>query len=752
MNHKIVIYNNYDNAFAFQQNIPLNSGSLLKLIELHKSQDISDLFGVKSLCDSIIINSILLYEDRSYFNFDPYCNFLLNGNATSQDIKDIINLLNKNERQEKDFSNVVNPYGLEKVVFMGGGTKGVIYIGTMIALYSTGQIFYLNQFIGTSIGALTSMVMGCITPPAEEYNMISKMTLKEILSEKKELCDKYKEAIRFVTERFYNRNIDTFYPQPNFTFYGAWTMLDTIVKNNGLYDPQKSGFHVWYALICKKVCQIMGNGLDQYIIIKNKNEVVINEPDYDTSNFEGWELSSYFTFEQYNKLTSKSLVFTGTKKIETVYYRHTDKKYKDLSVMTAAGASMSIPWVFKAPIIGDTYNLDGGLFDNYPLTHCDIKIRDKITHYNNKIFGYFIDDKNTTIDIHEILRELWLIYNGFIEIMTIGYLKDSQDYVKISEMFFEIRLEVYKLLYYVDNEIKSFFDNDSMYNINELEKILQEINNQDLVLPKRNIRKILESLASSNNTTRIGKKSNLSDVMNTAVNQGGVYNDLMNDITHDIHLLDNSDNNQKLKEILEYLIKNILVYYELKGAFVKSGELISPSYYLIDLIKNLDTKLLSFNKLTAGSKNYIQSSIDIATSMTQKILTRNNNDSSITNNNNVIIESDKASYQKLIDYFFHTDMTGIMTKYTCIANDRLCNDSVNQMRTIRLNTFETSVLHFGMDTDLKARLIYEGFTKTIKYFSSILYILEITGKNRSPDEFIESYEIRFKNYINKLSL
>ena len=83
------------------------------------------------------------------------------------------------------------------------------------------------------------------------------------------------------------------------------------------------------------------------------------------------------------------------------------------------------------------------------------------------------------------------------------------------------------------------------------------------------------------------------------------------------------------------------------------------------------------------------------------------------------LTKERSTYQKAVDFFFHTDMTGIISKYISIANDRICYDSFNRMRTIKINTFESSTLHFNMSEDLKFRLIYEGYSKTIKYFRPI---------------------------------
>jgi hypothetical protein len=908
----------------------LNSKSLIRLLKIKSIPcDILNRMldnysqTMKHYVDMIIATSNILYEERLFFDFDPYNNFLLTNNTKNKDIKDIIarttNYQYMQQQQslpgqmkEYDFSRMVNPYGLEKVVFTGGGIKGIIYIGAFLGLLATGQVFYLNHFAGTSVGALTSMIAGCVTPSSNDYNILKKTSLRDILT-RGEFCpivERYQEAIEFTMERFVKRNIDSFYKAPDYTFYGMWTALDTIVKNNGLYDPQKSGFQIWYALICKKICQIMKNGLDKLIIIKKKDGTFVEFPDiectkfynfsrknnkrnrtgsecernrtgseceiptksttninppdksttninppdksttninlsdkspnatiktnveekknssnlsdkqssedkqsdvcsspllqedkskefeklykeycgnieFDTDMFSGWELVRFFTFQEYHDLTDKTLVMTGTKTkcIETVYYTHTDKLYKDLSVMTGAMASMSIPWVFKAPVIDGSYNLDGGIYDNYPLTHCDKKVKDRITHYNNKIFGYLIDDKSTIIDAYEIIRELWLVYDGFIEIMNIGYLKDTPNYAKISELFFEIRLEVYKLLYFTDVDLETFLSRDinrekvSGFSICDLEEIFEQLkyhaessDDVNFNLPKKGVGFIEEQLKNLDthyknfeSVFKIGKKTDLSDVMELAVRHGEAYNRINMDIIKDLEIIEKMPIKIKIvtryEEILKHIMRNIFSYYELKGTFILTNDLEHPSIYFAEIMKNLYKKLEEFEKLTnegvelivkskkePGIKNYINNSIQIAISMISKILTRgsgNNIDLSDTD----LLNKGSSSYQKLVDYFFHTDMPGIMFKYICIANDRICSDSYNKIRTIKLNTFETATLQFDMNDELKCRLIYEGYSKTIKYFTNLLHLIEITERPRSSDEYLESIELRYKKMI-----
>jgi hypothetical protein len=755
------------------------------------------------LLSKLLDISTTLYEDRLFFEFDSYGNFLLSNHNTMVDIKDIINKTTTYTSipmtiKTYNFMDKINPYGLEKVVFTGGGTKGIVYIGAFLGLLASGQIFYLNHFAGTSVGALTAMVIGCITPGASEYNMIKIQPLKELLRHDR-MVEKYKDAIRFVMERLCKRNFNTFYSIPVYSFFGIWTAFDTIIKNNGLYDPQKTGFHIWYALICKKVCKIMNNGLDELMIIKKKdgtNVVFSNSSDdetdinmIDTDVFIGWELIRFFTFQEYHNYTNKRLVFTGTKTkhIETAYYTDLNISYKDLSVMTAGMASISIPWIFKPPIINGSYNLDGGIYDNYPLTHCDIKIRDKITHYNNKIFGYLIDDKNIIIDAYEIIRELWIVYIGFIEITNIKFVKDSMNYPELCELFFEIRNEVYKLLYFTDIDIETFLNKDDTesrericeFNIRDFEEIFNEldididIDKEIFELPKLGIDHIIglfkcldSSYRDFESMFRIGRKTDLADIMELSIRQGIAYNILKNHIMKDKSIIDNmitdkSDIIIKYENTMNKILSNILAYYELKGTFINTNDLENPSKNFIEIINTIYHKILNFEKMINNSiieintkqankdlhiKNYLKHNIDVGIMLSKSILSKSSEYTNIDNPSESLIE-EKSSYQKAIDFFFHTDLTGILYKYVCIASDRICNDSFNRMRTIKINTFESHLLDFNMDDDMKARLIYEGYSKTIKYFTNLLHIMELTGRNRSDDEYLESYEIRYKKHI-----
>ncbi|AYV77568.1 MAG: patatin [Dasosvirus sp.] len=808
-NYKIITVNDIDKTKPFllfcHDNLVLTSQSLIKLLMIKRldCKLFNKLLNENSPKMNVIFNEIvdisaILSEDKIFFDFDPYNNFILSNNSSNECTTSIIQEtlgLDKSGSGSgsglvsSDFSKIVNPYGLEKVVFAGGGSKGTIYIGTIIGLFAVGQIFYINHFSGTSIGALTALVMGTITPSKKEYDDIRTMVLRDIITKKSDIVEKYQKAIRFFVDIVTRNPIETFYKEPLFNMYGIWTIIDKVINDKGLYDPVKSGFIMWYAMLCKKISYIMGNSLDDLIIIRKKDGTYVepndteSDEEYLGNTYDGWKLERFFTFREYNALTGKRLVLTGTKTncIDVVYYQDTDPAYCDLNVLTGAMASTSIPGLFKAPIINGSYNLDGGLYDNYPLTHCDKKIKDKVIGYNNRIFGYLFDDKNSMIDTYEIIREAWLAYDGFLEVINIIYLKDSSQYLKISELFFEIRLELFKLLYCPETDIRAFLNlhvepiKTHIYSIIDLAEIFDELmlhseymDQMDFCLPKLGIEYVKHSLeqleTSCIDNFKIGKKTSFTELMDITVKHGTVFNTLVQYIKKDQQIISSLTVKMKIvqqyENILDYLMQRILAYYELKGVFILTNDLERYSKYFSEIIKTLYEKLKEFqnicdkayNELNLNNlkitKNYIQQSIGIAMTMVYEILTRGSNND--INPAEIETNSNKYWYLKILDYIYHTDISAILCKYTYKANDRICNDTFNKMRTIKLNTFETSILHFNMDDNLKCRLIFEGYYKTVKYFVSLLNIMERTGKCRSTDEYIDSYEQRYKKVIQKL--
>jgi len=785
----VTIKNKIDPFIINSSNSVLNSQTLFNLTDLHelKDDDVKHIlteYNIDKLRQYILNSSNLLKENMLFYEFDLYSNFLLSNKSTNKDIMALSNKIkinyNKNfdTHHYKNFVNCINPYKIEKVVFSGGGSKGMIYLGTFLGLLLSGNLFYINSFIGTSIGALTATLLALVTPKKQVYQEIKEMNLHNILKNTI-LIDKYKKSINFIIERFVSRPIDSFYQYPKYTLSSIYDTVKKMIYDNYLYDFEKSGFGIWFALICKHICKIMDNDLDILILVRDNNNALIDIDLVDfNDDFTGWKIERFFTFEEYNKITGKSIVLTGTKwdPIETVYYTETDVNYKDMTILKACNASSCIPGIFRPVTINGTHNLDGGLFDNFPLTYSDKKVNNRIMEYNNRVIGFMIDDQNSTVEPYEIIREIWLLYNGFIDSAIISYLMDSDKYVYMTELFFEIRLELFKLLYGANTEIKNFIHGDSEISLSKLELIIEEINMHTQTENKlfkcfkintfsiESIKNILLNLeydyVTEDNLFKIGKKTNLDDIYNNIFRHGHYYNILFDIVINDIKTLELFDltdlKDMKIfrtySSILTYL-SQILSYYELKGLFYLNKNVQNISEKFIKIISELKKNILELSEITekelciinkknrSDVKNYMKNTIDITNMTLNKILTK------VTNKNYNITKKKESYYDKIINKIYSSNIGDIVYKYICIANDKICTDSINNMRTVKLNTFETNILHFEMDLELTSRLIYEGFSKTIKYYTNILRIMEIADKNKTTDEYIESFEMKFKKNI-----
>ncbi len=763
---KIVTIKRNTTPFIIYSSNVLNSQKLFNLLDLHDltPEDLMRILNEHNhnkIKQQLLNASYLLKEDILFHSFDLCNNFLMHGALADNkcDMDNIIKLIKNNHDDtafSKNYINYVNPYKIERVVFSGGGSKGMIYLGVLLGLLLSGNIFYLNYFSGTSIGALTATVLAVITPAGDIYDNLKNTSLKNILKNT-ELVEKYTKSINFVIERFISRPLDSFYTTPKFTVSSVYDTIKKMLYNNYLYDFEDSGYSVWLALICKHICNTMGNNLDKLIIIKDRNGSFINvdEVDYD-EDYSGWKVERFFTFDEYSSLTGKTIVMTGTNwnPIDTVYYSN-NPSYKDLTVIKACSASSCIPCLFKPIVINGTNNLDGGMFENYPLTFGDKKIGNRITEYHNKTVGFLIDDQHSAIEPYEIIREIWLLYNGFIDGLAISYLMESEKYTQIMELFFEIRLELFKLLYAPNAELKQFIYTDHSLIFEELaahRDTDDRFRQFKLKLP--HLRSVLTEMVYEDGEFKIGKMTDLDDIYNSIFKQGYYHNILNNVIDHDILIINSLEMTElkslpiisKYRDLLE-TVNHILSYYELKGLFYFDRNIQSVGKSFISIILQLKENIVSLSEITEAElylmnkpKNYIRNMIDIANTTIHKILTR------VTGKDHMI-KKNETYFNRIINKIYSSNISDIIYKYTCIANDRICMDTMNNMRTVKLNTFETNLLQFEIDSDLVSRLLYEGFSKTIKHYVNILRIMEITGIDKSDAEYIESYEQKYKKII-----
>ena len=103
------------------------------------------------------------------------------------------------------------------------------------------------------------------------------------------------------------------------------------------------------------------------------------------------------TFGDVYTLFQKDLVITGTnisKHCTTYFNRH---DYADMRVVDAIRISISIPFLFSAVMFNNDIYVDGGITDNYPISHCLNIIADKNTYMTdatNYVIGCYIESMN----------------------------------------------------------------------------------------------------------------------------------------------------------------------------------------------------------------------------------------------------------------------------------------------------------------------------------------------------------------------
>lgn len=76
------------------------------------------------------------------------------------------------------------PQVKERLVFSGGGSKGVVYTGAYKALSETGVMGHVKQIAGASAGAMTAALIAINTPVDELAELVQNMSMKQIKGNK----------------------------------------------------------------------------------------------------------------------------------------------------------------------------------------------------------------------------------------------------------------------------------------------------------------------------------------------------------------------------------------------------------------------------------------------------------------------------------------------------------------------------------------------------------------------------------------
>lgn len=177
------------------------------------------------------------------------------------------------------------------------------------------------------------------------------------------------------------------------------------------------------------------------------------------------------TFKEHYEFTKKKLTIIGTnftKGCEEVFnYELTP----DMSVMTAIRISISIPIIFTPVLYNDNYYVDGGVTNNFPINHCNMKTT----------IGIYIKNNN-----NNILENIFSIPLGCISIVgDVISTKDCSNYnvIQINNcdnelVNFELTLERKQLIFNLGiTAVENFSKISCIEKYNTIETQTEEIIN-----------------------------------------------------------------------------------------------------------------------------------------------------------------------------------------------------------------------------------------------------------------------------------
>jgi NTE family protein len=218
------------------------------------------------------------------------------------------------------------PDKIENLVFSGGGTKGVAYVGVLRVLDNMGISKKIKRYAGASAGAIMAalLAIGMSTDDIEKNLPTSFMqfldpeegSAEDIINELKKIGKVMEGSI------------------------DAWDILQIILNRSVILDPEKE--HM---------------GLFQGIAFLNWLKAC----------FESQKISGDITFEQLYAKTGKELhlMLCDTNYGKTVVANYINTP--DMSVALAVRCSMSIPFFFYPVAYNGDMFVDGGTMYNYPV-------------------------------------------------------------------------------------------------------------------------------------------------------------------------------------------------------------------------------------------------------------------------------------------------------------------------------------------------------------------------------------------------
>ena len=233
-----------------------------------------------------------------------------------------------------------NPF--KSIVFEGGGVKGAVYAGAIIALDEHGILSNVNKFAGTSAGSTVAALLAA----GYESCDISSVTMEVSFGDLVEfpLFPRLKEALLGV---------------------GTISLGRTLKQRKGLFTGRKLE-DTFDKLLGRKVCSME--------LKVPFNEITMD--DFGSQGQNGGNIgrcSSFrrMTFEQLHKRTGKELAITGfdiTNGTLVYFSRVTEP---DMPVSKAVRISSSIPLVFEPVQWRGHLFMDGGVLRRIPVDAFD---------------------------------------------------------------------------------------------------------------------------------------------------------------------------------------------------------------------------------------------------------------------------------------------------------------------------------------------------------------------------------------------
>lgn len=266
--------------------------------------------------------------------------------------------------QQKKTMRKLNPSAFpplppENLVFMGGGAKGIAYVGVVKALEANHQLSSVKRVAGTSAGAINAALLAFGYTGEETEKILSENDLKKIL----------------LDHPFTGENVKQFFES---CFNGVKNTFDTL---HSIVDPIGSIINV-----VSKLCHTKGlcKGENFRIFIENliEKQTGIKHCTFKELRqmIEGGEKGT-------NKNAFKHLYVYATclNPQEITCFSSEDSEWDDLIISDAVRASMSIPGVFEPHSLhfknrqgvryrqeNDTRTfVDGGIAYNFPLESFD---------------------------------------------------------------------------------------------------------------------------------------------------------------------------------------------------------------------------------------------------------------------------------------------------------------------------------------------------------------------------------------------